>query len=40
VTTEAFESMAHRYTTRPLDRLFAAWLREQPLPALPTAARA
>ena len=39
VTTEAFETMAHRYATRPLDRLFAAWLHDHPLPTLPTEAR-
>jgi aminopeptidase N len=39
VTTEAFESMAQRHAERPLDRLFAAWLHNEPLPALPTRAR-
>jgi aminopeptidase N len=36
VTTEAFEAMARRHAQGPVDGLFAAWLHEQPLPALPT----
>ncbi len=39
VTTEEFEAMARRYATRPVDKLFRAWLHEQPLPALPTSER-
>jgi aminopeptidase N len=36
VTTEAFEAMARRHAPHPLDYLFRAWLREQPLPPLPS----
>jgi aminopeptidase N len=35
VTTEAFEAMARRYATSPLDELFRGWLHERPLPPLP-----
>jgi hypothetical protein len=38
VTTEAFEAMARRYATRPVDGLFTTWLYDQRLPALPTGA--
>jgi aminopeptidase N len=38
VTTEAFEAMAQRHATRPLDRLFASWLHTEPLPFRPTGA--
>jgi aminopeptidase N len=35
VTTDAFEAMARRYATRPLDDLFRTWLHESSLPSLP-----
>ncbi|WP_338675633.1 M1 family metallopeptidase [Streptomyces sp. SCSIO 30461] len=35
VTTEAFIALARRHSARPLDRLFARWLYEAKLPALP-----
>ena len=35
-TTADFEVLAARHATRPMDKLFAAWLHEEPLPALPT----
>lgn len=35
VTTAAFVELAQRYTTRPLDPVFAAWLYQTPLPPLP-----
>ncbi len=35
-TTAAFEAMARRHASHPLDYLFRAWLREQPLPPLPS----
>jgi aminopeptidase N len=36
VTTEEFVATARRHATRPLDKLFRAWLHETRLPALPT----
>ncbi|MER5643189.1 M1 family metallopeptidase [Streptosporangium sp. NPDC002524] len=35
VTTGAFTALAAQRTTRPLDKLFAAWLQDRRLPALP-----
>lgn len=35
VTTEAFAALAARRTTRPLERLFSAWLYDHRLPPLP-----
>jgi aminopeptidase N len=35
VTTEEFEAMAARRAPRPVDRLFATWLHDEPLPVLP-----
>jgi aminopeptidase N len=34
VTTAAFEAMAQRHSTRPVDGLFATWLHSGPLPLL------
>jgi aminopeptidase N len=34
-TTADFEALAARHATRPVDRLFAEWLHEEPLPPLP-----
>jgi len=36
VTTEQFTALAQRHSSRPLDALFAGWLRETTLPPLPT----
>jgi aminopeptidase N len=38
VTTEEFTALARRSARRSLDGLFAAWLHDEPLPALPTGA--